>query len=369
MPFMQGRNRGWVYHDVVRAQMLRYRRQESPCEWSTLHGKLATYYEGLRDALGLEGEIARRDEEWQEYTLEALYHRLCQDPRAHLTAALKGFLSALRAALSFADQWANMVVQARQDAGAEALGQWERRLVTELQAFRGKHYARIVETVTFLLEKAALDENERAWAIASRGLAYQLMGSYEKALVDFDQAMKLYGSYAWAMAHRGLTCRLMGRYEEALAEFDRAIEADEQVMKNKWLLNERGLVLSNLERYEEAAECFSQAQGATPDHCLCYNIAVATARWKGVLEARAEIDVARALLESSASSRSRGAILYGLAGLCALEGEAEEGLDCLSQAVQLEAQAAAWARHDTAWIDLRQDRRFQALVQAPEAES
>lgn len=32
---------GWVYHDVVREQMLRYRRIESPAEWAAQHERLA----------------------------------------------------------------------------------------------------------------------------------------------------------------------------------------------------------------------------------------------------------------------------------------------------------------------------------------
>ena len=77
MPFVQKREAGWTYHEVVRTPMLRYKRQLSPRGWGDLHNRLAGYYEQLRDELGLDERGARRDEAWQLYTLEATYHRLC----------------------------------------------------------------------------------------------------------------------------------------------------------------------------------------------------------------------------------------------------------------------------------------------------
>jgi hypothetical protein len=37
MPFVEKRGDSWTYHDVVRAQMLRYKQQESPKGWTELH--------------------------------------------------------------------------------------------------------------------------------------------------------------------------------------------------------------------------------------------------------------------------------------------------------------------------------------------
>ena len=52
------------------------------------------------------------------------------------------------------------------------------------------------------------------------------MERYDEALADFSRAIELDPGNAWAIASRGETYRLMGRYDEALADFNRAIELD-----------------------------------------------------------------------------------------------------------------------------------------------
>lgn len=80
IPFVEERAGGWTYHPVARGRMLRRKLRESPQGWADLHGRLADCYERLRDDLGLDEEESRRDETWQSYSLEVLYHRLCQGP-------------------------------------------------------------------------------------------------------------------------------------------------------------------------------------------------------------------------------------------------------------------------------------------------
>jgi len=88
MPFVERRADGWAYyHDVVRGPMLRHKHSNSLRAFTDLHERLAIYYEGLRNNLKLDEEAAWRDEIWQGYTLEALYHRLCQAPQTQLSAA------------------------------------------------------------------------------------------------------------------------------------------------------------------------------------------------------------------------------------------------------------------------------------------
>ncbi len=44
-PFVKEQAQAWRYHEVVREQMLRRQRRESPQEWADNHGRLADYYE------------------------------------------------------------------------------------------------------------------------------------------------------------------------------------------------------------------------------------------------------------------------------------------------------------------------------------
>jgi tetratricopeptide (TPR) repeat protein len=296
-PFVERRGDCWVYHDVVRPQMLRYKRQESPQGWADLHGQMAEYYEGLRDDLGLEEEAGHKDETWQSYALETLYHCLCQAPQVQLARALNGFLAALKAQRAFARRWAAVIGDAGEDAGAPSVQRWGQQLVEGLKAYEEKHYREASEMFTALLDRADLETRWRAAALdwrgylhyladqyeealvdlseavrlvpeeaeywADRGRTYHWMECYEEALTDFNWAIELKPDYAWATASRGVTYRLMEHYDEALADFDRAIELKPDYA---WAIALRGETYQQMERYEEALVDFNRAIELEPDY-------------------------------------------------------------------------------------------------------
>jgi tetratricopeptide (TPR) repeat protein len=296
MPFVERRGDGWAYHDVVRAQMLRYKRQEAPQGWADLHRKLAEYHEGLRDGLGLAEEAGRKDETWQGYTLEALYHSLCQAPQAQLTGALNGFLAALEAQHSFAQHWADVIRNAGEDADAPSVQQRGQQLVEGMEAYAEDRYQETSEMFTTLLEQADIEARWQAVALGWRGISHVKMRHYEEALADFDQALELdpkltratvyrgvvhrdmrafekafrdfslaleLGSdEGWVLANRGITYWLMGCYEESLADHDRAIELRPDMV---WLLASRGRTYRDIGHYEEALTDLSHAIELDPD--------------------------------------------------------------------------------------------------------
>ncbi|MCK4473035.1 MAG: tetratricopeptide repeat protein, partial [Anaerolineae bacterium] len=297
VPFVKKRGDGWAYHDVVRTQMVRYTRQESPKRWADLHGWLAEYHEGLRDSLGLEEQVGRKDETWRGYALEALYHRLCQSPRKQLTAALNGFLAAWETQRSLARRWAEVVGDAGEDANARSLQQWGERLMEGLRAYDQDSYEPAAEMFTALLKYRGIEKRWRPIVLGQRGLAYLLMARNEEALADFDRAIELKADNAWAIAHRGETYRQMGQYEEALTcfnwatrldaeytwaivlrgeihrqmgsyeaalkDFDRAIELEP---RNAWIVVLQGETYRQMGQYEETLACFNQAIELDPEY-------------------------------------------------------------------------------------------------------
>ena len=263
-PFVEERREaGWVYHEVVRAQMLRCKRRESPRGWAGLHGRLVEYYEGLRDGLGLDEKAGRRDEDWQGYALEGLYHRLCRSPRGEVAAALNGFVAAWEAHVVFAWRWAGVVGQAGEDAGSEVVAGWGRRLREGVESLAGDRYGEAARMFSALLEGSGLEARWRAAVLGRRGETYRLTGRYEEALADFDRAIELDPDYAWAIANRGEAYEALGRYEEALADFDRAMEFDPDL---DWAIASRGQVYEALGRYEEALADFERAIEIDPDY-------------------------------------------------------------------------------------------------------
>ncbi|MCC5655513.1 ATP-binding protein [Nostoc sp. XA010] len=108
--FVNERTDGWAYHDVVKTQMLRHKRLSSPQSWADIHGKLAEYYDSLRNDLQLEEHKKQRDPSWQSHTLNVLYHNLCQSPQKNLSLAINEFLAALKNQRKFLQQYAETML-------------------------------------------------------------------------------------------------------------------------------------------------------------------------------------------------------------------------------------------------------------------
>src|SRR5262249_13656235 len=143
---------GWRFHEVVRTQMLRHKRRESPQDFAELHGRLAQYYERIRDDLGLD-EIERwHNSVWQYQTLDVFYHRLCHSPHKFLSKALNGFLEALKGSAAFARRWAEMIQQVGQDIDLVEVQHWGKRLIEGLKAYDEDRYEAAEAMFTALLQ-------------------------------------------------------------------------------------------------------------------------------------------------------------------------------------------------------------------------
>jgi len=258
MPFIEKRGDGWAYHDVVRAQMLRYKRQEAPKGWAELHRRLGEYYESLRNGLGLEDVTGRKHPTWQTYTVEALYHRLCQAPQKYLSDALNGFVAALEAQSSFAQDWAKIVREAGEDFETKSTLEWGERLLNGLS-----HYQVAAEMFAALTDYPGLESCWHPAMFAWLGEAYRLTGHHEEALASINHALEFNPTYTWALAFRGATYRRMCCYEEALADLNRAIELNPNLVR---AVANRGRVYRILKHYEQALADFSRAIELDPNY-------------------------------------------------------------------------------------------------------
>ncbi|MEH2442339.1 ATP-binding protein [Nostoc sp.] len=138
--FVNEHSNGWVYHDVVKTQMLCHKRLSSPQGWAEIHNKLAKYYDNLRNDLQLEEDNKQRDPSWQSHTLNVLYHKLCQSPQRNLLIALKEFLALLKNQPIFAQQYAKIMLQAGKDGDSAEVKYWGKQLANGLKAYEEKRY-------------------------------------------------------------------------------------------------------------------------------------------------------------------------------------------------------------------------------------
>jgi putative GTP pyrophosphokinase len=69
-----------------------------------------------------------------------------------------------------------------------------------------------------------LDRNIRGLVYNHRGMAYFAMGSHQRALKDFSNAIKYDPENDRGYANRGLCYRVMRKYKKSLQDFDRALQ-------------------------------------------------------------------------------------------------------------------------------------------------
>ncbi|MBE8969411.1 tetratricopeptide repeat protein [Nostocales cyanobacterium LEGE 12452] len=251
--FVNERTDGWAYHDVVKTQMLRHKRLSSPQGWADIHGKLAQYYDSLRNDLQLEEEEKQRDPSWQSHTLNVLYHNLCQSPQRNLSVSLNEFLAALKNQRKFAQQYAETMLQAGKDADSAEVQHWGEQLANGLKAYEEDVYQVTLEMFTAVLQNSGIEVKWQPIALGWRGKTYRLMDRYEEALQDLNRAIELDPKYDWVIASRGVTYFLMKRYSEALQNFDRAIKLNP---KSGQVILFRGITYFLMERYAEALQDF-----------------------------------------------------------------------------------------------------------------
>lgn len=208
----------------------------------------------------------------------------------------------------------------------------------------------------------ALTLADDSQTLVQRGQAKRKLLRLEEAVMDFDRAIALVGSVdAWLFVYRGQVKDAMGCYEEAAKDYAQAIVLDRTIRSK--ISDDIGLNLSHRGLFSEAIEAYMlNITGRASDIFILYNIATAKVRWKGLTEAYSEIDAARNALQRDQKQGVTVYIVYGQAGLEALLGNYKQALEYLEQAILLSDEAKIWARHDVAWLDLRSDERYQALI-------
>jgi tetratricopeptide (TPR) repeat protein len=102
---------------------------------------------------------------------------------------------------------------------------------------------------------------DAARAFLNRGRALFDSAEYDRAIRDFDSAIRFDPNYPEAFNGRALTYAAKGETDRALQDFDEAIRLDPNFAI---ALFNRGILLTNMGREKEAAESFAKAKDAGP---------------------------------------------------------------------------------------------------------
>lgn len=79
---------------------------------------------------------------------------------------------------------------------------------------------------TWLLRSGELSQESYANAYFNRGNSYAALGRFDRAIEDYDEALRLSPTFASAYTNKGNALGSLGRFEEAIRLFDRAIDLD-----------------------------------------------------------------------------------------------------------------------------------------------
>lgn len=89
-----------------------------------------------------------------------------------------------------------------------------------------------------------------------RGIAYQVLQEYEKALADFEASLKLNQRNARLYVNRGNIYRLQQKYQQALSDLNHAIQMDRNSAN---AFHIRGLINFEMEKTQQAIDDYSES--------------------------------------------------------------------------------------------------------------
>jgi tetratricopeptide (TPR) repeat protein len=131
------------------------------------------------------------------------------------------------------------------------------------------------------------EENQNSLAIAynNRALVFQSLRQYDRAILDYDQAIRFMPTFAHAFGNRASAYYLKGDYDRAVADYSNAIRLDPTDARD---YVSRGTIHHLKAEYEQAIADFTQAIAIDPNYANAY-------RDRGsVYQSEGDVDRARA---------------------------------------------------------------------------
>ncbi|PZO45949.1 MAG: hypothetical protein DCF15_21040 [Phormidesmis priestleyi] len=186
------------------------------------------------------------------------------------------------------------------------------------------------------------------------GDAFYSSNFYEEAIACYDAALAIKPDKHEALYNKGNSLDDLGRREEAIACYDAALAIKPD--KHEALSN-KGVSLDDLGRREEAIACYDAALAIKPDdHTALSN--------KGVsLDDLGRREEAIACYDAALSIKpDKHEALYNKACCYSLQGDTDNALRFLQDAIALDAKYQNMAQTDTDFDAIRQDPRFQNLI-------
>jgi len=155
--------------------------------------------------------------------------------------------------------------------------------------------------------KAARDRGDKlAETFNNRGIGYRLKGEHDRAIQDYNQAIRINAKFAAAYNNRGIAYDRKGDYDRAIADYDQAIK----LKPSAETYFNRGNAHLGKGHYDHAIDDYNQAIKLKPDFAAAFDNRCWARAVVGILKpALADCNEALRLMPSNpATLDSRGFI-------------------------------------------------------------
>jgi serine/threonine protein kinase/Flp pilus assembly protein TadD len=210
--------------------------------------------------------------------------------------------------------------------------------------------------------KALQLDPDLAEAHSARGLAYSLSRQYEPAMEEFETAMKLDPKLYEAPYFYGRACLAQGRWFEAAPLFEKASALRPEDYQAPTFLAAafagQGRIHEASKASHRAVNVIEQWLDLNPDDARALNLGATI--WSNLGQPEKALEWAR---RSLVIDKEDPQLLYNVACVYAIEGMRDDAIQCLERAVDKGYGHKEWIEHDSDLNSLRNDKRFQALLE------
>lgn len=129
--------------------------------------------------------------------------------------------------------------------------------------YRDGDAERAIEHYAQCIDQGSLSPASFISAYINRGVAYNMLEDYKKAVDNYDLAIELDPDLAVAYHYRGYALHQLGRYNRAFNDYDRALILDLDYVA---AYNNRGTAHQDLGQYQKALTNYTEAIRLDPNY-------------------------------------------------------------------------------------------------------
>jgi tetratricopeptide (TPR) repeat protein len=163
------------------------------------------------------------------------------------------------------------------------------------------------------ISAGGLSDTNLAQVLGSRGVTFDLKGETDRAIGDFNEAIRLKPDYGGAYIYRGLALVKKREYDRAITDFSEAITRDPSVAFLAF--NDRANVYKITDEYDKAIGDYGRAIQRNPGYAAAYFNRASLSLTRGEYdEAITDFDRAIGLRPNYAEAYGNRAVAYQMKG-------------------------------------------------------